>query len=43
MSATFPERVLPVFEDLRSFVEELERRGHVQRIGEPVSLVHEIT
>lgn len=43
MPSALPERVLPAFADLRGFVDALDRRGHLKRIREPVSLVHEIT
>ncbi len=36
-------RSLPPFSDLRSFIAHLERSGGLMRIGEPVSLVHEMT
>ncbi len=36
-------RDLPAFRDLRAFVRFLEERRLMARIGEPVSLVHEIT
>ena len=43
MHGSFPDRTFPVFDDLRGFVGELERRGRLKRIREPVSLVHEMT
>lgn len=36
-------RDLPLFQDLRDFMTFLEARGHLVRIREPVSVVHEIT
>ena len=36
-------RDLPTFRDLKSFVRFLEERRLVARIGEPISLVHELT
>ncbi len=36
-------RSLPPFRDLRAFLRHLETEGQLARIGEPVSLVHEIT
>ena len=38
-----PERSFPLVDDLRGFMAELERRGRLRRIAEPVSLVHEMT
>lgn len=43
MRGSFPERSFPAFDDLRGFAGELERRGRLQRIAAPVSLVHEMT
>ena len=43
MHGTFPDRVLPSVDSLRGFADELERRGRLKRIAEPVSLVHEMT
>ncbi len=36
-------RVLPQFHDLRDFIAYLESRGELQRIREPVSVVHDMT
>ncbi len=36
-------RSLPPFPDLRAFIAHLDRSGQLMRVGEPVSLVHEMT
>ena len=36
-------RDLPAFRDLRAFIRFLEERRLLARIGEPISLVHEMT
>ncbi len=36
-------RTLPPFRDLRAFLSHLEARRQLARVGEPVSLVHEMT
>ena len=38
-----PRRDLPLFRDLRGFTSYLEEHGELVRVGEPVSVVHEIT
>jgi 4-hydroxy-3-polyprenylbenzoate decarboxylase len=39
----FPDRSFPSFGDLGGFADELERRGRLKRISQPVSLVQEMT
>ena len=43
MHGTFPSRLFQPADSLGGFVDELERRGRLRRIAEPVSLVHEMT
>src|SRR6266540_6684733 len=38
-----PQRDLPLFRDLRSFMSHLERMGRLVRIRQPVSVVHDMT
>ncbi|KLK92952.1 3-octaprenyl-4-hydroxybenzoate carboxy-lyase [Microvirga vignae] len=38
-----PQRDLPLFSDLRDFMDFLEAKGQLVRISEPISVAHEIT